>query len=456
MGAQPHQSSHQSPRQQIRQMGRLALTPTMRQSLRLLAWRNYEIAHFVRGLAAENPFIAVDYQEPKPRLPSLTLGEEAFASARLAGVADISLSQYLLDAVDRLFPLGRARAVAMALVAHVDAAGWLDADAPKTAAAYGMAGAEYEELVRRLQSVPIAGLFARNLEECLRLQLEDRGELDALMRALLPHLSLLLSGGEDALAAASGLTQAELQQGLTRLKRLDPKPGAQFRHDDGDIFRPDILVEAQEDGYAITLNQANLPVVRLADNVGGGEMGADDAADGVGGDADLLKKAEAAVAALNAHLSARNRMLLALTQFVVARQGAFLRAGESALEPLTMADAARQLECHPSTITRLVQDKLVLTPRGMVELRAFFSIGVAGKNGKAIASHALNAYLLTEIESEDKTKPLTDSTLARMLDARYGVMLTARAVAKRRAKLHIARASSRKLPQCAIRTRKEQ
>ena len=433
MGAQPHQSPHQSPRQQIRQMGRLALTPTMRQSLRLLAWRNYEIVRFVRGLAAENPFIAVDYQEPKPRLPSLTLGEEAFASARLAGVSDISLSQYLLDAVDRLFPLGRARGVAMALVAHVDAAGWLDADAPKTAAAYGMAGAEYEELVRRLQSVPIAGLFARNLEECLRLQLEDRGELDALMRALLPHLSLLLSGGEGALAAASGLTQAELKQGLARLKRLDPKPGAQFRHDDGDIFRPDILVEAQEDGYAITLNQANLPVVRLND-------------DAVG-DADLLKKAEAAVAALNAHLTARNRMLLALTQFVVARQGAFLRAGESALEPLTMADAARQLACHPSTITRLVQDKLVLTPRGMVELRAFFSGAVAGKTGKTIASHALNAYLLTEIESEDKTKPLTDGTLAEMLDARYGIMLTARAVAKRRAKLHIARASSRKLPQ---------
>lgn len=441
MGAQPRQS----PRQQLRQTNRLALTPTMRQSLRLLAWRNYEIARFVRGLAAENPFIAVDYQEPKPRLPSLSSGEEAFASARLAGVSDISLSQYLMDAVDRLLPLGHARGVAMALVAHVDEAGWLDADAPKTAAGYGIAGAEYEQLVRRLQSVPIAGLFARNLEECLRLQLEDRGELDALMQSLLPHLSLLLSGGEDALAEASGLTQAELKQGLARLKRLDPKPGAQFRYDDGDIFRPDILVEAQDDGYAITLNQANLPVVRLAD-------------DAVG-DADLLKIAEAEVAALNAHLSARSRMLLALAQFVVARQGAFLRSGEAALEPLTMADAARQLECHPSTITRLVQDKLVLTPRGMVELRAFFSTAVAGKNGKTIASHALNAYLLTEIESEDKTKPLTDSTLAGMLNARYGIMLTARAVAKRRAKLHIARASSRKLPrncpQSAIRARKE-
>ena len=429
------------PRQQPRQTGRLTLTPTMRQSLRLLAWRNYEIARFVRRLAAENPFIAVDYQEPKPRLPSLSLGEEAFASARVAGPADISLSQYLLDAVDRLFPLGRGRAVALALVAHVDEAGWLDADAPKTAAGYGIAGEEYEQLLRRLQSVPITGLFARNLEECLRLQLEDRGELDALMRSLLPHLSLLLSGGEDALAESSGLTQAELKQGLARLRRLDPKPGAQFRHDDGDIFRPDILVEAQDDGYAITLNQASLPVVRLADNV----------ADNVGGDTALLKIAEAEVAALNAHLSARSRMLLALTQFVVARQGAFLRAGESALEPLTMADAAHQLECHPSTITRLVQDKLVLTPRGMVELRAFFSGAVAGKDGKTIASHALNAYLLTEIESEDKTKPLTDSTLAEMLDARYGIMLTTRAVAKRRTKLHIARASARKLPQNAER-----
>ena len=174
-------------------------------------------------------------------------------------------------------------------------------------------------------------------------------------------------------------------------------------------------------------------------------------ADDVGGNADLLKIAEAEVAALNAHLTARSRMLLALTQFVVAWQGAFMRTGDAALVPLTMGDAARQLECHPSTITRLVQDKLLLTPRGMLELRAFFSVAVAGKDGKAIASHALNAYLLTEIESEDKTKPLTDSTLARMLNEHYGIMLTTRAVAKRRVKMHIARASSRKLPQGAER-----
>ena len=216
------------PRQQLRQTGKLALTPKMRQSLRLLAWRNYEIVRFVRKLAADNPFIAVEYQEPKPRLPSLSLGEETFASARVVGVLDISLSQYLLDAIDRLFPLGRMRQVALALVAHVDEAGWLDADAPKTAASYGMAGEEYEGLVRRLQGIPIAGLFARNLEECLRLQLEDCGELDALMQALLPHLSLLLTGGHDALAEASGLTQAELKQGLVRLKRLDPKPAHAF------------------------------------------------------------------------------------------------------------------------------------------------------------------------------------------------------------------------------------
>lgn len=413
---------------------RLALTPAIRQSLRLMSWRNHQITRFVRDLAANNPFIEVEYPASGIRKPSDPMLEMAFSAAMAADRVEISLTSHLMNEIAVLLPSGRDRAVALALVEHISPAGWLEPEAEATAAGLGMTGAEYDHLIARLQNMEPTGLFARNLAECLMLQLKDRGDFDAVMERLLPHLSILLEGGMDALINKTGLSRDQLQSGLSRLRQLDPKPGARFQHDDGDIFRPDIIVSKRDDRYDITLNKANLPSIRLAEDVIS--------------EANLkpfLQKARAEVNALNAALSSRASMLMALTGFVVTKQARFMQQGDVALEPLTMITAAGHLNCHASTVTRLVKDKLILTPRGMVPLADFFSPGITNSDGKDIASRAVSARIVAAIESEEKSNPLTDPQLVAIIKDSYGLTLTPRAIAKQRARLHIAKASERRL-----------
>jgi RNA polymerase sigma-54 factor len=413
---------------------RLALTPAIRQSLRLMSWRNHQITRFVRDLAANNPFIEVEYPASGIRKPSDPMLEMAFSAAMAADRVEISLTSHLMNEIAVLLPSGRDRAVALALVEHISPAGWLEPEAEATAAGLGMTGAEYDHLIARLQNMEPTGLFARNLAECLMLQLKDRGDFDAVMERLLPHLSILLEGGMDALINKTGLSRDQLQSGLSRLRQLDPKPGARFQHDDGDIFRPDIIVSKRDDRYDITLNKASLPSIRLAEDVIN--------------EADLkpfLQKARAEVNALNAALSSRASMLMALTGFVVTKQARFMQQGDVALEPLTMITAAGHLNCHASTVTRLVKDKLILTPRGMVPLADFFSPGITNSDGKDIASRAVSARIVAAIESEEKSNPLTDPQLVAIIKDSYGLTLTPRAIAKQRARLHIAKASERRL-----------
>jgi RNA polymerase sigma-54 factor len=399
-----------------------------------MSWRNHQITRFVRDLAANNPFIEVEYPASGIRKPSDPMLEMAFSAAMAADRVEISLTSHLMNEIAVLLPSGRDRAVALALVEHISPAGWLEPEAEATAAGLGMTGAEYDHLIARLQNMEPTGLFARNLAECLMLQLKDRGDFDAVMERLLPHLSILLEGGMDALINKTGLSRDQLQSGLSRLRQLDPKPGARFQHDDGDIFRPDIIVSKRDDRYDITLNKANLPSIRLAEDVIS--------------EANLkpfLQKARAEVNALNAALSSRASMLMALTGFVVTKQARFMQQGDVALEPLTMITAAGHLNCHASTVTRLVKDKLILTPRGMVPLADFFSPGITNSDGKDIASRAVSARIVAAIESEEKSNPLTDPQLVAIIKDSYGLTLTPRAIAKQRARLHIAKASERRL-----------
>jgi RNA polymerase sigma-54 factor len=229
MARSPAKSKQQRQNLAAKPSQRLALTPAMRQSLRLMSWRNHQITRFVRDLAANNPFIEVDYPASVMRPPHDPRMEMAFSAAMAADRVEISLTAHIMNEIALLLPSGRHRAVALALVEHITPAGWLEAEAEETAASLGLTSAEYDHLIARLQHMEPAGLFARNLTECLALQLKDRGDYDSLMERLLPHLSLLLEGGGEALVKATGLPFDQVQTGLARLRQLDPKPGARFQ-----------------------------------------------------------------------------------------------------------------------------------------------------------------------------------------------------------------------------------
>ena len=413
---------------------RLALTPAMKQSLQIMAWRNHQITRFIRDLAVDNPFLDVHYPELSNKRAADMPVDFPFSAGMALDRPDISLHAHLMTEIGLLFPVGLSRSVAMTMIEHVTPAGWLDGDAAATAARYGMRGAQYETLLGQLQQIEPVGLFARNLTECLALQLKEQGEVDADMQTLLMHLPVLLDKGLDGLVRATRLDADKVHMLLKRLRHLDPKPGARFLADDGDIFRPDLIVSYKDNTYEVAINASTLPSVTVA-----ADIKTEAALEPV------LKKARAEATSLQSALLARANLLTTLTGFAVARQSGFMTDGDESLIPLTMTETAHHMDCHPSTITRLVKDKLMLTPRGIIPLAHFFSTAILAKDTLHVASRAVTATLVALIAAEDISDPLSDARIADAIADRHSVRLTARAIARHRAKHHIAKASDRRI-----------
>lgn len=409
---------------------KMSFAPVMRQALQMWSQRGMAISRMIKALADDNPYLDV-IMPPQPRSPSAgmntqSLGVNSFDHFTQEDIRPVSLAVHLFAVIGEVIRNPEDRAVALAMVPHVSPAGWLEATGLETARAMGCDGARLDHLLQRLQSVEPVGLFARNLSECLRLQIEDRGEMTADLDLMLDHLDVLADRGISALADATGIDAERAAAGLAALRRCNPKPGAAFIHDEGDIFCPDLIIRQSGGGFEVTVNKNSLPQINLH-----ADMAADD-------DASRLLKAEAEkqMRELNSALQIRQDMLLSAGAVIINHQQAFLKKGEVALLPLTMSTVAEQLACHKSTVSRLVADKLCETPRGMLELKAFFSPAIKQPDGTVLASRAVAARVAQLIASEDEAGSLSDQAIVNHL-ARDGISIARRTVAKYRKQTHL-------------------
>ena len=418
----PAPASRLAPQQVQKQ--RLALTPTLRQSMELLSLRGMAIARLVKSIADENPYLEVTM--PPAHTPGQAGTGPAAGFDHIDNQAShpVSLSAHLFAALGEVVRNADDRAVALALIPHVSPAGWLEESGVALARHMGYDGMKFEALLKTMQSIEPAGLFARNLAECLRLQIDDRDEMIADVSRVLDHLNLLEGGSPDGLVRATGLDEAGLSAVMAVLRRCNPKPGAAFIQDEGDIFRPDLLIHAEGAAaktFNVMVNQESLPEIRLRE-----EMAADDDAERI-----LRAEAERQMRELASALRTRSEMLLAAGALIISQQQEFLHRGEVALKPLTMVMMADRMGCHKSTISRLVADKLCDTPRGMLALKDFFSPVLKQSRGPDLASRAVAARMIGIIEAEDTDAPLSDHAIAARLAA-DGISIARRTIAKYR------------------------
>lgn len=399
---------------------RLALTPRMRQSIAVLSLRGAGISRLASELRSSNPFLEVTLPADSPlsrhgqNLP-LEMGYISHDD-----VYPITLAEHLFQQINLTFRDQSQKAVAMALVEHVSPAGWLDASGVEAAHSMGVTGKAFEQLMARLHELEPAGVFARNLSECLRIQLADQGKLSDAASEVLRHLASLTEEGIPGLARQTGLPVSEIERVLAELKSCNPRPGAGFMVDRGDIFRPDLIIEKAKSGYSLAVNQTCLPRIEVSHEEG------DDEASRL-----LRKKAKEEAGWLNAAIRQRSAMLLEAGAILVKIQKGFLDDGDAEIRPYRMQDLAEDMGCHKSTISRLVADKLCQTPRGMIALRDFFAIGLNQPDGSKVAGRAISARIAKLLEAEDPALPLTDDDLAEKL-AQQGMSVARRTIAKYR------------------------
>ncbi|MDP1669914.1 RNA polymerase factor sigma-54 [Phaeovulum sp.] len=427
----------------------LAMTSRLRQAIGLLRLGNQQLSDHLASFAAVNPHLVLA-AAPRPALARNWLDQ--FLAAPPAGAAgpapapisggssssgadaaeraaapEPGLVEHVMAQLGLLVRDPADRPLALAFVAVLEPSGWLGARVAEVARGCGVPQARAEKVLAELQQAEPAGLFARSLAECLRLQAQDRGLLAADFAALLDNLPLLARGDQAALAARCGCSAERLAEMLRALRAMNPKPGAGFSDAPPPITEPDLIVRRERGRWMVELNRSTLPAIELREAPEGGSD-------------ELLRDARWMARAV----ARRNTTTLRIAREVLLRQAGFLADGPERLVPLTAAEIAQATGLHPSTISRVTAGLLLATPRATLRFRDFFSAALAARGDAApVATQRVLHQMQALIAAEDRTRPLSDDDIARHFQAR-GVVLARRTVAKYRAALGIAGSAARR------------
>lgn len=443
-----------------------ALSPRLQHAVRLLQMSSLEFSQRVRQAADTNPFLELDFEgderiDPDPQATSDELetpwspestrthhldadAEDGFDSL----AAPSTLAAHLATQLNVLRLTARDRLLALALVHCLDDDGYLRLPLEAVSEACGLVPpADPEELaiaLRRVQALDPAGVGARDLSECLQLQLQvqqqpgasARHELLLALRIAREHLPALAHGDMATLARRLAAPREAVQAACAAIRRLDPRPGWRQGTHPTAYLTPDVVVRRQRGQWVASLNPAVLPRVRLNQRY----------AQWFGrrrepGQAELAACLQEARWTLR-NVEQRFTTILAVARAILQRQHRFLVYGPMAMRPMALREIADAVGVHESTVSRVTHHKYLATPCGVFELKHFFSRGLPTASGGACSPTAIRGLLRELIAAEDPQQPLSDVALAAVL-ARQGLHVARRTVTQYRQQLKIAPAPRR-------------
>jgi RNA polymerase sigma-54 factor len=495
------------PRLDLRQAQSLVMTPQLRQAIQLLQYSNVEANQFIEDELLKNPLLAhadngaaveppsdFDRDAGKPAFPEGADSAASINSGILPSAAEAPLDIDISNSYDNCYDPGsiadgasvfgrfysgeddgwnaidalsdrkpnlrehleqQARltfssaidlAIAGALIAGLDGAGRL-AEPPDLIAANLRLPLEQVEAVRaKMLRFDPTGVFARDLRECLEAQLAEKNRLDPAMAALLANLDLLARRDMRGLLDICGVDLEDLAGMIAEIKRLDPKPAAQYEVEPLRPLIPDVLMRAlpsqpagaAELDWLLEINPETMP--RLLIRRGFHARITTSASRET--KAFLSEQMQSASWLVKA-LESRAQTILRVSAEIVRRQDGFFRHGIGHLRPLTLRDIAAEVELHESTVSRVTSNKSIATPRGIFELKFFFTTALAGANGETHSAEAVRHRVQTLIGAEQPATILSDDAVAQILQ-KEGIDIARRTVAKYREALRIPGSAQRK------------
>jgi RNA polymerase sigma-54 factor len=450
---------------------RLILTPSLQQAIKLLPLTTLELAEVLEQEVMENPLL-----EEVPAQETMSVDEVAQQEAREEAekndpLKDIDVDKFFEDYLDEgefrrtrsaeipeMPPIENTLTespdlydhlswqlrmsvsdevtieIGEAIIHNLDADGMLRASVDEIGNMGPYPAAEVEKALAIVQALDPPGVGSRDLTECLRLQLRHLGlegsPTDVMVR---DHMKQLQSHQYAEISRQMGLSSEEVSQHLEVIRRLDPKPGLKYSPDSSTYIVPDVFVVKEGEDYKIILNDEGLPKLRISPTYKrmldvkeeGGEETRNYVKDKLRSALWLLKSVDQ-----------RQRTIFKVAESIVRHQRGFLDGGVQHLRPLVLRDVATDIGMHESTVSRVVANKYMHTPRGVYEMRFFFHSGITSTMGEAISSVTIKDKIRRMIEEEDHTRPLSDSRIAEILGQR-GLPLARRTVAKYREELRI-------------------
>jgi RNA polymerase sigma-54 factor len=461
----------------------LVMTPQLQQAIKLLQMSNLELTSYLETEMEKNPLLEKqddDFSERDTEIGDAAIDDDKLvaadkaddqgsyedtsdeqswnlsASSRNGGsdgrfddaneqesslghgvtLRDHLTGQMQLDVADP-----KERMIAMMLMDSLDDAGYMTADIGMMAEKLGCDVSVVESILLRLQKLEPVGIFARNLKECLALQLQEKGRFDPAMQCLVEHLDLLAAREKDKLMKLCGVDAEDFAQMVVEIRALNPKPALIFDHEATPTVIPDILMRGSSAaGWVIELNQETLPRVLLNQSYLSKVQGKVVKKQEKDYLSDRVQSANWLVRALHQ----RATTILKVATEIVRQQDMFFQHGVEFLKPMTLRDIANVIGMHESTVSRVTSNKYIATPRGMFELKYFFSVSINGCSGlSAHSAESVRHRIKALIETETPAKILSDEALVLILK-REGVEIARRTVAKYREAMHIATSAQRR------------
>lgn len=352
-------------------------------------------------------------------MDSLTVGE--------------SLQENLLQQL-RLAELSRSQfTIAEMIIGNIDERGYLQSSVDELAFSTNITKDKIDTVLAIIQTFHPPGVGARDLRECLMLQLERTGQQNTLEYAIVKdHLETLGRRRFPEIAKALGTDASSVQQAAERISHLEPHPGREFLPEDNQYIVPEIFVQKAGDEFVVNTNNDYMPHLRIS-NAYKDLMSQGSSTNEV---RDYIRDKIRAGKFLIKSLYQRQQTMLNIAREIVKRQQDFLKFGSTHLKPMTMLQVAEIVGVHETTVSRAVSGKYMETPQGVFELKYFFTSGIQTTDGVGMSNTSIKEVLLDMVKKEDGRHPLSDDQIVKILKDK-GIMIARRTVAKYRAELNI-------------------
>lgn len=348
-------------------------------------------------------------------------------------VQETSLQEFLLDQL-RTSDLAEERVpIAEMIIGNIDDYGYLQAGIVELSFSTNIPAEHIQEALDAVQSFHPPGVGARNLKECLRLQLERAERTDSLeYRIVCDRFDALGRNRFPEIARFLGVTVEEAQNAAERIKHLDPRPGRAFLPDNNQYVVPEVFVTLGEDGWVVTTSQEFIPRLRICNHYK--DIMSDPHADEA--TREYVRDKVRAGKFIIKSIHQRQDTLLKIAKEIVARQDGFLKQGVTHLRPMTMQDIAEVVGVHETTVSRAVSGKYMECPQGVFDMKYFFTSGVATSGGGDLSNTSVKGMINELVKSEPSNSPYSDEKLVKLL-ADKGVKVARRTIAKYRSELNI-------------------
>jgi RNA polymerase sigma-54 factor len=460
---------------------KLILTPSLQQAIKLLPMSTLELADLLNQEVVENPMLeevsSDDAQSAETASADKAEGDAEAAAPKTDTWDDSDYAYFFGDYLDdgyrartqqevkELPPIENTlstsssladhlqwqlslqatdetvREIGDAIIGNLDDDGYLVASVDEISTMGGWSIEDVERALRVVQKFDPVGVAARDLQECLSLQLQHVSHDTAVAEKIVSdHLRLLQNHQVPEIARKLGMTIDEVKEHVELIRHLDPKPGSRYNRPDSHYVIPDVYVVKVEDQYVALLNEEGLPQLRISPVY---RRLLDKSADNTAETRAYVKDKFRSALWLIKSVEQRQKTIHKVATSIITYQREFLDQGIEFLRPLVLRDVANDIGMHESTVSRVVTNKYMHTPQGVFEMKYFFHSGISSSYGESVSSVTIKQRIRRIIAAEDVRKPLSDSKIVAILQ-KEGLVLARRTIAKYREELKIPTSNQRK------------